>query len=102
MAVNSQAKVETFPASRRSAYPWELAGVFFYSLLGLTLAADIVVAFAPFIASPAPTVAMPPRPGGAIGDLSNDDYVAQVLANEARDNSAKYTSEGLGAYMPKK
>lgn len=42
---------------------------------------------------------MPPRP---IGDLSNDDYVAQVLANEARDNSKKYALEGLGAYMPKK
>lgn len=42
---------------------------------------------------------MPPR---AIGDLSDDDYVAQVLANEARDNSIKYSSEGLGAYMPKK
>lgn len=36
------------------------------------------------------------------GDLSDDDYVAQVLANEARDNSVKYSSEGLGAYMPKK
>ncbi len=36
------------------------------------------------------------------GDLSDDDYVAQVLANEARDNSKKYSSEGLGAYMPKK
>lgn len=45
---------------------------------------------------------MPPRPGGAMGDLSNDDYVAQVLASEARDNSEKYTSEGLGAYMPRK
>lgn len=45
---------------------------------------------------------MPPRPGGAMGDLSNDDYVAQVLASEARDNSVKYTSEGLGAYIPKK
>lgn len=42
---------------------------------------------------------MPPR---AIDDLSDDDYVAQVLASEARDNSKKYSSEGLGAYMPKK
>ena len=45
---------------------------------------------------------MPPRPGGAMGDLSNDDYVAEVLAGEVRDNSVKYTSEGLGAYIPKK
>lgn len=44
---------------------------------------------------------MPPRPG-AIGDLSDDDYVAQVLATEARDNSKRYALEGLGAYMPKK
>ena len=63
---------------------------------------DTVLLLPRFIAYPSCTVAMPPRPGGSIGDLSNDDYVAQVLASEARDNSVKYTSEGLGAYMPKK
>ncbi|KAJ5162195.1 hypothetical protein N7492_007587 [Penicillium capsulatum] len=30
----------------------------------------------------------------------DDDYVAQVIAKEARDSSQKYASEGLGAYMP--
>lgn len=47
------------------------------------------------------SITMPPR-RGAIGDLSDDDYVARVLAKEAQDNTLKYTSEGLGAYMPKK
>ncbi|KAJ5692342.1 hypothetical protein N7462_001765 [Penicillium macrosclerotiorum] len=32
----------------------------------------------------------------------DDDYVAQVLANEARDSSQKYSTEGLGAYLPRK
>ncbi|KAJ5718703.1 hypothetical protein N7488_004349 [Penicillium malachiteum] len=32
----------------------------------------------------------------------DDDYVARVLAKEARDSSQKYTTEGLGAYMPKR
>lgn len=39
---------------------------------------------------------------GGDGDLSSDDYVAQVLAREARDNSVKYSSQGLEAYMPKR
>ncbi|KAI9041385.1 uncharacterized protein KD926_006961 [Aspergillus affinis] len=42
---------------------------------------------------------MPPN---AIGDVNNDDYVAQVLAGEARDSSLKYSVQGLGAYMPKR
>ncbi|OJJ34140.1 hypothetical protein ASPWEDRAFT_157674 [Aspergillus wentii DTO 134E9] len=45
---------------------------------------------------------MPPNYGRAIGDPSDDDYVAQVLANEARDSSIKYSTEGLGAYVPKR
>lgn len=45
---------------------------------------------------------MPPNMGSAIGDLSNDDYVAQVLAQEARDSSLKYSAQGMGAYMPKR
>lgn len=43
---------------------------------------------------------MPPTSGE--GDLSSDDYVAQVLAREARDNSLKYSTQGLEAYMPKR
>jgi hypothetical protein len=34
--------------------------------------------------------------------IMDDDYVAQVLAAEARDSSEKYSSQGLGAYMPRK
>ncbi|KAK1144870.1 hypothetical protein N8T08_004883 [Aspergillus melleus] len=45
---------------------------------------------------------MPPNPGSVIGDVNNDDYVAQVLAGEARDSSLKYSSQGMGAYMPKR
>ncbi|KAF9889793.1 hypothetical protein FE257_006883 [Aspergillus nanangensis] len=43
---------------------------------------------------------MPPNLGSATGDLSNDDYVAAVLAREARDSSLKYSVQGMGAYMP--
>ncbi|KAJ5118924.1 hypothetical protein N7448_010632 [Penicillium atrosanguineum] len=32
----------------------------------------------------------------------DDDYVAQVLAKEARETSQKYSAEGLSAYMPRK
>ncbi|KAL2868416.1 uncharacterized protein BJX67DRAFT_350728 [Aspergillus lucknowensis] len=45
---------------------------------------------------------MPPSRGKAIGDPNDDDYVAQVLANEARDSSLKYSSLGMGAYMPRR
>ncbi|PLB52440.1 hypothetical protein P170DRAFT_453823 [Aspergillus steynii IBT 23096] len=45
---------------------------------------------------------MPPTSGSAIGDVDSDDYVAQVLAGEARDSSLKYSAQGLGAYMPKR
>ncbi|KJK67859.1 hypothetical protein P875_00108885 [Aspergillus parasiticus SU-1] len=44
---------------------------------------------------------MPPNTGRANGSLDDDDYVAQVLANEARDSSLKYSALGMGAYMPK-
>ncbi|PIG83724.1 hypothetical protein AARAC_007565, partial [Aspergillus arachidicola] len=44
---------------------------------------------------------MPPNTGRANGSLDDDDYVAQVLANEARDSSLKYSTLGMGAYMPK-
>ncbi|KAL4924864.1 uncharacterized protein BDV17DRAFT_273268 [Aspergillus undulatus] len=43
---------------------------------------------------------MPPGLGKAIGDPDNDDYVAQVLAKEARDSSMKYSALGMEAYMP--
>ncbi|RAL05124.1 uncharacterized protein BO80DRAFT_373647 [Aspergillus ibericus CBS 121593] len=42
---------------------------------------------------------MPPK---AVGDPSDDAYVAQVLAREARDSSLKYSAHGLEAYMPKR
>ncbi|OJZ88956.1 hypothetical protein ASPFODRAFT_215712 [Aspergillus luchuensis CBS 106.47] len=45
---------------------------------------------------------MPPNTGKAIGDPSDDTYVAQVLAREARDSSLKYSAHGLEAYMPKR
>ncbi|RDW86221.1 uncharacterized protein DSM5745_02863 [Aspergillus mulundensis] len=43
---------------------------------------------------------MPPGLGKTIGDPDNDDYVAQVLAKEARDSSVKYSALGMEAYMP--
>ncbi|KAL4805548.1 hypothetical protein BDV18DRAFT_141242 [Aspergillus unguis] len=43
---------------------------------------------------------MPPGLGKSIGDPDSDDYVAQVLAKEARDSSMKYSSLGMEAYMP--
>ncbi|KNG80096.1 hypothetical protein ANOM_010885 [Aspergillus nomiae NRRL 13137] len=45
---------------------------------------------------------MPPNTGRANGNLDDDDYVAQVLTNEARDSSLKYSALGMGAYMPKR
>ncbi|KAE8374427.1 hypothetical protein BDV26DRAFT_270030 [Aspergillus bertholletiae] len=45
---------------------------------------------------------MPPNTGRANGNLDDDDYVAQVLANEAKDSSLKYSALGMGAYMPKR
>ncbi|PYH60496.1 uncharacterized protein BO96DRAFT_384613 [Aspergillus niger CBS 101883] len=45
---------------------------------------------------------MPPNTGKAIGDPSDDAYVAQVLAREARDSSLRYSAHGLEAYMPKR
>lgn len=32
----------------------------------------------------------------------DDDYVAEVLAREARDSSRKYQTDGLGAYLPRR
>ena len=43
---------------------------------------------------------MPPT--GGVADFSNDDYVAQILAKEARENSLKYPTQGLEVYMPKR
>ncbi|CEL07855.1 hypothetical protein ASPCAL11009 [Aspergillus calidoustus] len=45
---------------------------------------------------------MPPGLGKAIGDPANDDYVAQVLADEARNSSLKYPSLGTQAYMTRR
>ncbi|GFF27346.1 hypothetical protein IFM46972_02046 [Aspergillus udagawae] len=44
---------------------------------------------------------MPSNTGGTNDELSND-YVAQVLAQEARDSSMKYSAQGLGAYLPRR
>lgn len=41
-------------------------------------------------------------PAGGDDDFSSDDYVARVLAKEARENSLKYSTQGLEAYMPKR
>lgn len=43
---------------------------------------------------------MPPGLGKSVGDPNSDDYVAQVLANEARDSSAKRSALGMEAYAP--
>ncbi|KAL5334083.1 hypothetical protein BJX70DRAFT_402931 [Aspergillus crustosus] len=43
---------------------------------------------------------MPPGLGKTTSDPDNDDYVAQVLAKEARDSSMKYSALGMNAYMP--
>ncbi|KAF7156437.1 hypothetical protein CNMCM5623_010107 [Aspergillus felis] len=43
---------------------------------------------------------MPSNTGETNDELSND-YVAQVLAKEARDSSMKYSAQGLGAYLPR-
>jgi hypothetical protein len=32
----------------------------------------------------------------------DDDYVAEVLAREARDSSQRYRTDGLSAYMPQR
>ncbi|KAL2831162.1 hypothetical protein BDW59DRAFT_140562 [Aspergillus cavernicola] len=45
---------------------------------------------------------MPRGLENAIGDPHNDDYVAQVLANEARDSSLKYSAVGTEAYIPRR
>ncbi|KAL4791821.1 hypothetical protein BDV19DRAFT_369788 [Aspergillus venezuelensis] len=45
---------------------------------------------------------MPLGLGKLVGDPNNDDYVAQVLAKEAQDSSAKYSAIGMGSYMPSK
>lgn len=45
---------------------------------------------------------MPPL-GEAIDDpTSNDEYVAQLLARDARDRSLKYSALGLEAYLPRR
>ncbi|KAF4230929.1 hypothetical protein CNMCM8980_007863 [Aspergillus fumigatiaffinis] len=44
---------------------------------------------------------MPSDTGETNDELSND-YVAEVLAKEARDSSVKYSAQGLGAYLPRR
>ncbi|GFF54300.1 hypothetical protein IFM61392_00969 [Aspergillus lentulus] len=44
---------------------------------------------------------MPSNTGETNDELSND-YVAEVLAKEARDSSMKYSAQGLGAYLPRR
>ena len=43
---------------------------------------------------------MPPL-GEAMAD-DDDDYVARLLAQEARESSLKYASQGLEAYVPRR
>ncbi|RAH65181.1 uncharacterized protein BO66DRAFT_423700 [Aspergillus aculeatinus CBS 121060] len=45
---------------------------------------------------------MSSNPAKSLGALDDDDYVAQVLAREARDSSLKYSAQGLEAYMPRR
>ncbi|PYH47793.1 uncharacterized protein BP01DRAFT_335356 [Aspergillus saccharolyticus JOP 1030-1] len=45
---------------------------------------------------------MSPNLAKPLGALDDDDYVAQVLAREARDSSMKYSAQGLDAYMPRR
>lgn len=33
---------------------------------------------------------------------TNDEYVAQLLASEAKDTSLKYSALGLDAYLPRR
>ena len=35
-------------------------------------------------------------------DKLSDDYVATLLAKDAKDRSIKYSSYGLGAFLPKR
>jgi hypothetical protein len=37
-----------------------------------------------------------------VDPTSNDDYVAQILANDARDSSLKYSTLGMEAYLPQR
>ncbi|PYH84862.1 hypothetical protein BO82DRAFT_351653 [Aspergillus uvarum CBS 121591] len=45
---------------------------------------------------------MSSTPAKSLTALDDDDYVAQVLAREARDSSLKYSAQGLEAYMPRR
>ncbi|KAL2009049.1 hypothetical protein VTN00DRAFT_7243 [Thermoascus crustaceus] len=46
---------------------------------------------------------MPPNLGEALDDpTSDDDYVAQLLAKDARESSIKYSALGMQAYMPRR
>lgn len=41
--------------------------------------------------------------GDVIDDpTSNDEYVAQLLASEAKEKSLKYSALGLKAYLPRR
>lgn len=47
---------------------------------------------------------MPPKGSHDINGRSNDDddYVAQLLAQDAKKSSQKYSAVGMQAYMPKR
>lgn len=46
---------------------------------------------------------MPPKDTHDIsGRLNDDDYVAQLLAQDAKKSSLKYSDLGMQAYMPKR
>ena len=38
----------------------------------------------------------------ADGDINDDEYVARLLAKDARESSIKYSAVGLPAYYPKR
>lgn len=37
-----------------------------------------------------------------VGDDLTDDYVAKLLAKDARESSLKYSDLGMGAFIPSK
>ncbi|PGH12140.1 hypothetical protein AJ79_04434 [Helicocarpus griseus UAMH5409] len=43
---------------------------------------------------------MSAKKGAEAPDLDNDDYVAQLLAKDARDSSLRYSTLGTGAFIP--
>jgi hypothetical protein len=38
----------------------------------------------------------------SVNDIDSDDYVAKLLAEDAKNSSIKYSSMGLSALLPKR